>query len=331
MEQHSQYRTRWCEFFWRSHGCRWGDACYHCHYWEDFAHSMRPHFTFPYDVRELPADGDVPATTLQRQQWERQQWGYWADPRWRRQARSNSSTWSGASSSWQDYDNNSDWDNAMSAMVQQADAVTQAEGAHTSGSADVQLAHTTGGADEQLTHTTGGAEAQNPEHILAAAIVAFLKNRPTTSAADPSAILEAITGAVNDAGTFPPATMEADPPATIPASPLTLPAAIPATVLAHIRPPPSMSMSPRRPPPRPPFTSLMRRIGPPPRSTSPGPLPRAPPTSFRPAPSTATAPLVLVTMSNPQEDESMTVNLNPVVNQMDSGTPPEPNGHVGRS
>ena len=26
-------KTRWCEWFYSSHGCRWGDRCSHAHYW----------------------------------------------------------------------------------------------------------------------------------------------------------------------------------------------------------------------------------------------------------------------------------------------------------
>ena len=28
---HPLLKTTWCDFRWRSHGCRWGDRCYHAH------------------------------------------------------------------------------------------------------------------------------------------------------------------------------------------------------------------------------------------------------------------------------------------------------------
>ena len=32
----SGYKTKWCEFVWRSHGCRHGASCRHAHTWDDY-------------------------------------------------------------------------------------------------------------------------------------------------------------------------------------------------------------------------------------------------------------------------------------------------------
>ena len=33
---HPLYKSKFCEFVWRSHGCRYGDKCWHAHSWQDY-------------------------------------------------------------------------------------------------------------------------------------------------------------------------------------------------------------------------------------------------------------------------------------------------------
>ena len=33
---HPEYKSKWCEFVWRSRGCRWGSSCYHAHTWAEY-------------------------------------------------------------------------------------------------------------------------------------------------------------------------------------------------------------------------------------------------------------------------------------------------------
>lgn len=70
---HPLYKTKWCEFHWRRHGCRYGAACDHAHGIEDYkgprdkwveyyirigkAHNVYPQVP-------IPAAKDVPSRSM---------------------------------------------------------------------------------------------------------------------------------------------------------------------------------------------------------------------------------------------------------------------------
>ncbi len=52
------YKTQWCHFYYRSHGCRWGDRCYHAHDYTDYLGPVQ------WEVVQIPVrwDDDADAT-----------------------------------------------------------------------------------------------------------------------------------------------------------------------------------------------------------------------------------------------------------------------------
>ena len=69
--RHPLYKTQWCEFFWRSHGCRWGEQCWHCHRDADFVR-RQPLDWKVFDVRQGSdcADADAGARRSQSGWWD---------------------------------------------------------------------------------------------------------------------------------------------------------------------------------------------------------------------------------------------------------------------
>ena len=269
MEQHSQYRTRWCEFFWRSHGCRWGNQCWFCHTEEDFLDApMRTHYILPIDLRLKPAEADVPASrwdTSNNEEAEEswwageESWSSWGSGWWHNWAglsqywSSWGSGWDGGwqdtSTEWQDgQDTSPEWQEALMAMAVQADKVCQAEGA------DAQLAHATGGAEDQEPSVAKQQAISCADAKLAAVIAhtKYLVTALTSLAAleaDPPVTLEADPpGGSLEAG--PPPLPRDHPPATSLLSGLVLHPCPPAPPATCSMPPPPPNWAVQIPPPR---------------------------------------------------------------------------------
>ena len=327
-KNHPQYRTKWCEFFVRSHGCRWGNECWHCHSAEDFvrpmrAHSekdvvrpMRAHYTFPMDLRLKPADADVPGTTLQQYPQEADvpktvpadpapgSQTVPADPatlQGPQEGGCQRQRWAG-SQYWRAWGVD-DWHNWMHDWSGWGDWrsrtgwETESEpDAHTKAIDDFLAAQATADATAESAHTTGGADDEQES-------VAFQPMRPL---ADPrlAALIRACSRSCHDlpADTpLPPAVdhprpSPADPPATrlLIATPLASPPPeTPATCLQGAPPLPS-------PPPDPPTTRLEQAPPPSPSSRMPG-IPCFPPPIQEPLP--MIPGLDLTVLSPPLQDD----------------------------
>ena len=300
-ERHPLYRTRWCAFHIRSHGCRWGDACWHCHSEEDFVRRPRAHYTFPLDLRLLPADADVPVTTLRGPQWSGWQeqdkwqrrggwgadWHAWMDDwsGWDTFWHAWMDDWSGWDADWHAWkDGWSDWDDADWQPVAQWETDEEAAAHLTDLDAFV-------AAQISAQALTPDATYESPENTdeqpsvdirpmmpladpkLAALIRACSQCRPATlpadaplpPPADPPGPSPAVPPDTRLLVATPLASPPADPPATrlLIATPLaSLPPETPATRLQGAPPLPSL-------PPVPPATNLKNAPPPPPESLAP--------------------------------------------------------------
>ena len=210
-QNHPLYRTQWCQFFMRSHGCRWGDACWHCHSEEDFVRRPRAHYTFPLDLRELPADADVPVTTLGGPRWS----GWQEQDKWQRRGGWGADwhawmdDWSGWDADWHAWkDGWSDWDDADWQPVAQWETDEEAAAHLTDLDAFV-------AAQISAQALTPDATYESPENTDGQPSVDI---RPMMPLADPK-----IAALIRACSQCRPATLPADPPLPPPADPADTP------------------------------------------------------------------------------------------------------------
>ena len=296
-QNHPLYRTQWCQFFMRSHGCRWGNECWHCHSEEDFVRPMRAHYTFPMDLRLKPADADVPGTTLQQYPqeadvpgttlqgpqeggWQRQRWAgsqYWRG--WGADWHSWMHDWSG----WGDWRSRTGWE-TESEPDAHTKAIDDFLAAQATADATAESAHTTGGADDEQESVAFQPMRPLADHRLAALIRACSRSCHDLPADTP------LPPAVD-----PPRPSPADPPATrlLIATPLASPPPeTPATCLQGAPPLPS-------PPSDPPTTRLEQAPPPSPSSRMPG-IPCFPPPIQEPLPMIPGLDLTVLTPPPPR-------------------------------
>ena len=303
-KNHPLYRTQWCEFFMRSHGCRWGNECWHCHSAEDFVRPMRAHYTFPMDLRLKPADADVPGTTLQRPQesgWKRRRWA--GSQNWSGRG-ADGHSWTDDGSFWGPWQSGAQWETESESDAH-VTAIADFLAAQAPADATAKSAHTTGGADDEqesdpLADPRLAALISANEARLAALLSACSLKRPspadTPLPADPP-----VPPPADPPGTpLPAETPPADPPATRLLTATPLASSSGSDNLAYLDhkgrwksdPPPQNSTAP---PSDPPTTRLAQAPPPPPSSWMPT-MPCLPPPPPPPR-------LDLTILSQPLQDD----------------------------